>query len=201
MHLFGREPQPGTSRRRQTGFTLTEVAVAAGVFGIIGMIAGMIVVATLRYTRRATSETEIQQTARLALGHLQTELRESTGGPDGIVVWPAAADAPFEAVGFLSARQEVPGRPFGEGRDREPLWRTAVYYAFDRDRGELRRVAQSWTGHLSQPSFDEVRQGRAVARGIKDIRVVREQDLVRILVDVNTGSRTVQLDTAVAARN
>jgi type II secretory pathway pseudopilin PulG len=201
MRSFVSRGRRSISGRHQAGSTLTEIVVAAGVFGIIGVIAGTIVLATLRYTRRATTEVEVQQAVRLALTHLQTELRESTGGPEGLVVWPPAADAPFEAIGFLSARQEAPGRPFGEGRDGEPLWRTAIYYVFDRDRGELRRVAQSSTDHLALPPISQVRQGRVVARGVRHIRVIREQSLVRISLDINVGPRTVQLDTAVVARN
>ncbi|MGH2359821.1 MAG: prepilin-type N-terminal cleavage/methylation domain-containing protein [bacterium] len=194
-------PKLGIRERQERGYSLTEVAVAMGVLGIIGVMVGAVVVATLTYTQRGAAEGEAQQVTRLALTHLVQELREASGGPEAITIWPAARDEPFEAIGFVSARQEISGRPFGADQDGQPMWRTAVYYVFDRERGELRRMARSWIGQLSPPSSDEVREGRVVARGVKHISVTREQDLVRIAMDVTVGRRTIRLDTSVVARN
>lgn len=179
------------------GYSLVELAVAMGVFSIIAVIVGAVLVSTITYTRRGAAGTEAQQLARLALSQMTQELRETRGGPDAVAVWPAGGE-PFDAIGFVSARQDVAGRPFGTDGNGSPIWRTAVYYVFDRGRGELRRIARPWDGPLAVPAEDT---GRVVARGVRDVSVSREHDMVRITMDVLAGRGTVRLETAIFPRN
>lgn len=186
-----------SARRADWGYSLIEMAVAVGIFGIIGTIVGAMLVSTMTFTRRGVSETEVQQLARIALSQMAQELREARGGAGTITIWPAGED-PFEAIGFVSAREEAAGRPFGTDANGSPIWQTAVYYVFDRGHGELRRIATPWEGHLTLP---ETEMGRVVARGVRDVSVSREQDVVRITMDVLAGRGTVRLETAIAPRN
>ncbi len=185
-------------RRSERGYSLIELAVAMGVFGIIGTLVGAVLVSTISFTRRGAAETETQQLARLALSQMSQELRETRGALEAVTIWPAASDEPFEAIGFMSAREEAAGRPFGTDNDGSPTWRTAVYYIFDRGRGELRRSARPWDGVLAVPPTD---MGRVVARGVKDVSISRVQDVVRITLDVMAGRGTVRFDTAIFPRN
>lgn len=181
----------------ERGYSLIEVAVAIGIFGIVGAVVGAILVSTTTFTRRGTTQVETQQMGRLALSHLAQELREAPDEAEGIVIWPANG-GPFYAIGFVSAREEAAGRPFGTDSAGAPIWRTAVYYMLDRGRGELRRIAQPWDHRLAVPASEV---GVVVARGVRDIGVTREGDIVRITMDVTVGQGTARLETSVYPRN
>lgn len=184
--------------RARSGFSLVEVAVALGISGIVAALLGATLVATLNITRRAADEADTLQFARLALTVMAREIRESTAAPETMTLWPEDGAERVQALALMSARREAAGRPFRVGSSGQSTWQTVVYYLHDRSRAELHRIAGPWSGSLTAPATDE---GRVVARRVRNVRVRREQQVIRISMEVIIGQHTMRLETAVAPRN
>lgn len=184
--------------RAESGFTLVELMVATAISGIVSGLLFSVFVTTVNFTKRGAAEVEAQQVVRIALSQMVKDLREAHAAGEAMAIWPEADGEWFHAIGFVSARQEVGGRPFETDRDGNPDWQTAIYYVHDRQRGELRRIAKSWDGTLTVPPTGE---GRVVARGVKYISIARREDLVTIAFVINVGRRESRLETAVHLRN
>ncbi len=185
-------------RRAETGYTLIELAVAAGVFAIIGTLLAAVMVILLRFNSRGALEVETERLARTALALLAGELREAPADSEAFAAWPWDDGEGFRIIGFVSARQEVGGRPFAADPEGRPQWRTAVYYVHDRQTGTLRRIARAWNGTLSDPPDGG---GRLAARGVRRMSVSRRGELVTVTLDLTAGARALTLEAAARPRN
>jgi len=193
-----RSSRPSGRGTAQGGYTLVELIVAMGISAILGMIVFAVVVFSIGFARRGAAEVEGAQFARIALSQMVRDLREARGGADAVAIWPEAGEGTFRAIGFVSARQEAGGRVFQTDGSGTPVWQTAIYYVYDPASRELRRIARPWEGTLALPSDD---RGRVVARGVKAVRISRQDDLVTIALVATAGRRETRLETAVSLRN
>jgi prepilin-type N-terminal cleavage/methylation domain-containing protein len=189
-------------RRCVRGFTLIELAVAMGVSAILAMLVFGVTTFSITFTRRGAADLETAQLARIALSTMVQELREAHAGAHAVAIWPEAADASGDtslpALAFISARQEVAGRPFAIDGSDSPVWQTAVYYVHDPANGFLRRITRPWDGRFAMPSLAD---GRVVARGVRSMTIGRQEGLITIALVVHTGRREHTLQTAVHLRN
>ena len=189
---------PRRARRAETGYTLIELAVAAGVFAIIGSLLASVMVILMRFNSRGASDVETERLARTALAHLAGELREAPADTEAFAAWPWDDGEGFRVVGFVSARQETGGRPFAADPEGRSQWRTAVYYVHDRQTGTLRRMTRAWNGTLADPPEGG---GRLAARGVRRMSVSRRGELVTVTLDLTAGSRALTLEAAARPRN
>lgn len=185
-------------RRAERGFTIMELVIALTIAGLVGSLLFAVWTFTLSFTRRGGGEVEAQQFGRIAMATMVRELREALADTGAVAIWSIADGAEVDAIGFVSARQDVSGRPFNTDADGNPSWRTAVYYVHDRSSGVLRRLAQPWEGALAMPPTNE---GRVVTRGAREVHFARQGDLVTITLRVAAGRREITLETAVLPRN
>jgi prepilin-type N-terminal cleavage/methylation domain-containing protein len=189
-------------RRCVSGFTLIELAVAMGVSTILAMLVFGVTTFSITFTRRGAADVETAQLARIALSVMVQELREAHASAQAVAIWPggegAATNPSPPALAFISARQEVAGRPFAIDGSGSPVWQTAVYYVFEPATGFLRRIASPWDGRFAMPSLAD---GRVVARGVRSMTIGRQEGLITIALVVHTGRREHTLQTAVLLRN
>jgi prepilin-type N-terminal cleavage/methylation domain-containing protein len=181
---------------RQDGFTLVELVVAMGLFGIFGALLFSVLVFSVGFTRRGAAEVESEQLVRIAMSTMVRELREAPAS--AVAIWPGVRGEPVRAVGFVSARQEAAGRRFTTDTSGSPVWQTAIFYVHDPSSASLRRIARPWDGVLTLPPAAE---GRIVARGVQGMTIARHDDLITITLVVNIGRRERRLETAVQLRN
>ena len=182
----------------ERGFTIMELLIGLTMAGLVGSLLFAVWTFTLSFTRRGGTEVEAQQMGRIAMVTLTRELREALADSNAVAVWSTADGGPVDAIGFVSAREGVAGRPFGIDASGNPTWQTAVYYVHDRTGGTLRRLARPWEGTLAFPPTGE---GRVVARGTRLARFTRQGDLVTITLLVAAGRREITLQTSVLPRN
>ncbi|MDR7518380.1 MAG: hypothetical protein QN131_00145 [Armatimonadota bacterium] len=186
------------ARASERGYTLIELVAASVPVALIGLMVFSVFAFTAAFTRRSERQTETFQEARSALHLLAAELRESSTAPGALMVWSRDEGAPNDGIGFLAARAESPGRPFLTDGNGMPQWQEAVYYAHDRDSGDLRRITGD-PATLWRPPHGA--QGRLVARHIIRLRVQRREDLVVITVTVAKPPGEPTLEIAVRPRN
>jgi prepilin-type N-terminal cleavage/methylation domain-containing protein len=156
-----------TGRRARTGFTLMEVMLALGVFGIVTTMLYGTFARTLRSKTIAEQRAEVTRLGRAALGRMADEIG-SAYYPPGLVdtaifrtLRGGTEEAPLDSLVFtaLSAR---PAGIDGRGTDQRML----VYF-FPRDRSGLRRGAR---GTSNTGASDDANLGSAPAnRGGVDV--------------------------------
>jgi hypothetical protein len=156
---------------------------------------------TVTFTRRVETEIDEVQRARAGLIFLARELSEASAGDGGVVLWSRGEDDAHDAVGFLSARTDGPGRGFVIDPGGTPNWQVAVVYLVDHTY-QLQRVTMR-SSPLALPASAE--GGQIVAKHVRRFRVRRDGDVVAITLvvapDPKNPSATTTLETAVRPRN
>lgn len=152
---------------------------------------------TVNFSRRGEVGIEAVQQARQALHFMTVELREASGERGAILIWSRQNGAEQYGLGFLTARVEGPGRRFDTDAYGTPRWQHAVYYVYDHDRGEIRRVVGPPL--LELPPLPV--EGRTMARQVKEARFERRGDVVTITLTVAKPPGIATLEMAVRPRN
>jgi hypothetical protein len=190
-----------TMRRRgqtEQGVTLLELVATAVPAAILGLVLLAVLGFGLGFIERGGRETSAVQEARIALHFLAMEIREASDDPRAIAVWRREQGAPQDAVGFLSARAESPGRVFAADADGSPRWLGAVFYIHDPSSGELRRIERPLGNLTVLPSTGE---GRVVARRVKELEANLQRGLVTARLTIEGARADVVLHVAARPRN
>lgn len=193
-----RDLRPPPHARDERGFTLLEFAVAAVPLALVGLALVASFRFTVAFSRRGEEGADVAQQAQFALQRLTTELREASAAPDAIVIWSREQGAPFDGVGFLSARLERPGRPFTTDAGGAPHWQQAVYYLHDPSTRKVRKIIAE-PASLAQPPVGQ--RGMVLARQVARMHVARDGDLMTITLVALRPSGEVVLTTSVRPRN
>ncbi len=192
---------------QEQGYTLLELAIAAVPLALIALSLFAAFAFTVAFARRGEQQAEVVQQARSALQFLAGELREASTAPAAIAVWSRDEGTAQDGLGFLTARTEIPGRPFVTDPAGVADWQQAVFYLYDAPRGELRRISRVPSALASPPSEEEGSggEGRVLARQVTQFRATRQGDLLTITLVVRTApanpAADVLLETAVGPRN
>jgi len=193
--------RPGAPCRAEHGYTLLELAVAIILMAFIALALFAAFGFTVTFARRVESEIDEVQRARAGLVILARELSEAGATDGGVALWSREHGDPHDAVGFLSARTDGPGRGFVVDSLGTPNWQVAVYYLVDTT-NQLTRVTVG-SPPLALPT--SVDGGQIVATHVRRFRVRRDGDVISITLivapDAKDPSAITTLETAVRPRN
>lgn len=182
----------------ECGYTLLELLVASVPLALVSLLLFSSFAFTIAFSRRGQAEVAAVQQARIALHFMAQELREASDVPRAIMVWSRSEGAARDAVGFLSARVDGPGRAFSTDARGAAVWQGSAYYVHDDTKQELRRVAGD-PGLLDTAPF--VVGGRLMAKQVSALRVERRGDLITVSLTLKLPSGERVLETTVRPRN
>lgn len=165
---------------------------------LVGLLLFSAFAFTMTFSRRGQAEAAVIQQARIALHFMAQELREASDESGVIRLWSRHDGAPYDAIGFLVARVDGPGRAVSTDDRGTMTWQGSANYVHDDARQELWRI----TGDTHLPDvISGVAGGRLMARQVSALQTQRTPGLitVRLTVKLPTGERV--LETTVRPRN
>ncbi len=171
------------------GFSLLELQVALVLAALFGLAVFGLFRAGLALWQQDRESSGVGEAA-VAMDTVARVIRESSGDPDAVRLWPNAGIAMRSALN--------PDRSYATTSEGLPAWSGWVALVHDPDRLELRRVDLASVDDLSSPPREH---GQLVARQVRSFAVGREGDRITVKMSIETNGRILTLQTAVRPRN
>jgi type II secretory pathway pseudopilin PulG len=171
------------------GFSLLELQLALVLAAIFGLAVFSLFRAGLALFQQDRESVGIGEAA-MAMDAVSRAIRETSGNPDSVRLWPNTG------VALLSAL--APDHSYVTTVEGLPAWTGWVALVYDPDRLELRRVDLTSVDDLSSPPRD---QGQLLARQVRSFAVDREGDRITVKMSIEANGRILTLQTAVRPRN
>lgn len=173
----------------ERGFSLLELQVALILAALFGLAIFGLFRAGLALWQQDRESIGVAEAA-MAMDTVTRTIRESSGAPDSVRIWPNAGVALRSALG--------PDHSYVTTAEGLPAWSGWVALVYDPARLELRRIDLAGDGDLSAPPRAE---GQLVARQVHSFAVGQDGDRITVKMAVEANGRTLTLETAVRPRN
>lgn len=171
------------------GFSLLELQLALVLAALFGLAVFSLFRAGLALWQRDRQSIGVGEAA-IAMDVVARAIRDTSGGPDAVRLWPNTGVALRSALNA--------DRSYVVTAEGLPAWSGWVALVHDPDRLELRRVDLANLDDLGAPPRE---QGQIIARQVRSFAVARDGDRITVKMSVEANGRILTLQTAVRPRN
>lgn len=171
------------------GFSILELQLALVLAALFGLAVFSLFRASLALWQQDRESIGVGEAA-VAMDVVARAIRETSGDPDAVRLWPNGGVALRSALS--------PDHRYVTTAEGLPAWSGWVVLVYDPERLELRRVDLTSVDDLSVPPRG---QGQLVARQVRSFAVGHEGDRITVKMSIEANGRILTLQTAVRPRN